>query len=89
MKAKEITAQAIKFIKSKDYSFGLINFPNPDMVGHTGDFQATKKAIEILDTCLQKICKTITQEQGIAIITADHGNADEMVIQTADKKKTT
>ena len=87
MKAKEITAQAIKFIKSKDYSFGLINFPNPDMVGHTGDFQATKKAIEILDACLQKICKTITQEQGIAIITADHGNADEMVIQTADKKK--
>ena len=40
MKAKEITAQAIKFIKSKDFSFGLINFTNPDMVGHTGDFQA-------------------------------------------------
>ncbi len=86
MKAKEITKQAIKFIKSKEYSFGLINFPNPDMVGHTGNFQATKKAIEILDGCLQKICEVIIQNNGTAIITADHGNADEMIIQTTDKK---
>ena len=86
MKAKEITTQAIKFIKSKEYSFGLINFPNPDMVGHTGNFQATKKAVEILDGYLQKICEAIIQNNGIAIITADHGNADEMIIKTTDKK---
>ena len=81
MKAKEITEQTLKLIKSKEYKFGLINFPNPDMVGHTGDFQAVLKSIEFLDKQLQKICEKVAEYNGIAIITADHGNADEMIIK--------
>ena len=79
MKALEITQQAINFIKSQKYQFGVINFPNPDMIGHTGNFSATLQAVEVIDKCLQKICEIVIQNNGIAIIIADHGNADEML----------
>lgn len=83
MKALEITDQTMKFIQSQEYSFGLVNFPNPDMVGHTGDFEAVVKSIEVLDKCLQKICETVRKYGGIVIVTADHGNADEMIIKNS------
>lgn len=80
MKALEIADQAVEFIKSGRYDFGLVNFANTDMVGHTGDMQATIKSAEVVDAAVMKICKAIEEVNGIAIITADHGNADEMII---------
>lgn len=78
MKAVEIGEKAVEFIASKEYDFGLINFANADMVGHTGKFDAAVQATEAADTALGKILKSVADVSGIAVITADHGNADKM-----------
>ena len=80
MKAPEIADQAVEFIKSGRFDYGLINFANADMVGHTGDMKAAIEAVETVDAALEKICKALAEAGGIALITADHGNADEMII---------
>ncbi len=78
MRAYDITREVISKIHLKKYSFIVVNFANPDMVGHTGNFQACKMAIECIDKCLQKIY-TITEKEGYdIIITADHGNAEAL-----------
>ncbi len=79
MKAGEITKEAIKKIKSKEYDFVLINLSNADMIGHTGNFKATKKAIRYIDKCAYKIAMATLHAGGDAIITADHGNAEKMI----------
>lgn len=79
MSAYEITREAIKRINSKKYDVIILNFANPDMVGHTGDFKATKTAIETIDICIGEIVKAIRDQDGIILITADHGNAEQMV----------
>ncbi|MDH5752051.1 MAG: 2,3-bisphosphoglycerate-independent phosphoglycerate mutase, partial [Deltaproteobacteria bacterium] len=79
MKAHEIAARAVELIKGGRHDFGLINFANADMVGHTGDFNAVIKAVEAVDAALGEIVSALEQAHGIAIITADHGNADEML----------
>jgi len=84
MKAKEIADQAIHFLDKGEYQFGLINFANADMVGHTGDYPAVIQAVEAVDKALGRIVSTLEQMGGLAIITADHGNADEMI--TANPK---
>lgn len=78
MKAFEITEKTIELLKSGKYRFGRINFPNGDMVGHTGNFEAAVVAVESVDECVGKLLKVIDDVGGIAIITADHGNSDEM-----------
>lgn len=78
MKADEITEQSIELLKSGKYKFGRINFPNGDMVGHTGNMEAAIEAVEAVDQGLEKLLAVIDELNGIAIITADHGNADEM-----------
>lgn len=78
MKCAEITDKLIEMIKSGKYQFLRCNFPNGDMVGHTGNFQATKISIEALDLQLARILKVVDELHGVAVITADHGNADEM-----------
>jgi 2,3-bisphosphoglycerate-independent phosphoglycerate mutase len=78
MKAAEVTDKLIDAIKSSEYKFLRANFPNGDMVGHTGDFTATKIAVEAVDLCIQRIIKAVDDVNAILIITADHGNADEM-----------
>lgn len=78
MKAAEITDLTIEQIKKKQFKFGRINYPNGDMVGHTGDFNASRMAVEAVDICLGRLIKEIEKNNGIAIITADHGNCDEM-----------
>jgi 2,3-bisphosphoglycerate-independent phosphoglycerate mutase len=80
MKAMEIAAQAVDFIESDEYDFGLINFANADMVGHTGNMEAAIKAVETVDTALKMICQAMEKKGGLVVITADHGNADEMLI---------
>ncbi len=80
MKAPEIADQAINFINSRQFDFGLINFANTDMVGHTGDMQASIIAAQTVDHAVRRICESLEAVNGLAIITADHGNADEMII---------
>jgi 2,3-bisphosphoglycerate-independent phosphoglycerate mutase len=84
MKAREITDMVIGLLQSGDYRFGRLNFPNGDMVGHTGMTEAAIIAVETVDKCVGEILDVIKAIGGIAVITADHGNADEMF--TIDKK---
>ena len=87
MKAREIAEKACELIRSGCFDFGLINFANADMVGHTGDMTAAVKAVEAVDAALKKICDTLEEVGGLALITADHGNADEMIITNTKTQK--
>lgn len=78
MRAAEITDKMIDAIRSGEYTFLRANFPNGDMVGHTGNFAAARIGVEAVDLCLDRIIKTVDEVGGILILTADHGNADEM-----------
>ena len=78
MKCAEITDKLIEAIESGKYKYIRCNFPNGDMVGHTGSLQATRISMEALDLQLARILPVIDAARGAAIITADHGNADEM-----------
>ncbi|MDF3054192.1 MAG: yibO [Gammaproteobacteria bacterium] len=78
MSAPELTDRLIEAIKSKRYDAIICNFANPDMVGHTGDFIATIKAIEVISESLERIVRVLESEGGEALITADHGNAECM-----------
>jgi 2,3-bisphosphoglycerate-independent phosphoglycerate mutase len=59
--------------------FGIINFANPDMVGHTGVIEAAVQAIETVDACLGRVVEAVRESGGVCVITADHGNADNML----------
>ncbi len=78
MKATDITNKVIELLKSGQYKFGRINFPNGDMVGHTGNLDATIKGVEITDKSVQKIIDMVNDLNGITIVLADHGNAEVM-----------
>ena len=78
MSAEEITEKVIEKIESESYDLIVLNYANPDMVGHTGNFEASIKAIETVDDCLGKVVEAIKKVSGRAIITSDHGNAEEM-----------
>ena len=79
MSAAEITNETIKAIKSNKFSFILINYANSDMVGHTGNFRAAVQAIEFIDQCLGKLCEAALNFHNVLLITADHGNSEEMI----------
>ncbi|MBO8244438.1 2,3-bisphosphoglycerate-independent phosphoglycerate mutase [Prochlorococcus marinus XMU1411] len=78
MSAEELTISCSKAIKSGKYAFVVINFANPDMVGHTGNMNATIKAIETVDKCIGQIVNATGEMGGSILITADHGNAEVM-----------
>ena len=78
MSAYEVTDEVIRRIRSGKYDVIILNFANMDMVGHTGDFKAAVEAVEAVDTCLGKIQAALKEIGGVAIITADHGNAEQM-----------
>lgn len=78
MKAAEITDAMIAELKKGTYNSARVNYANGDMVGHTGDFNASVVAVEAVDMCLGRLLPVIDALKGVAIITADHGNADEM-----------
>ena len=78
MKCAEITDRLIECLRSGKYRYLRVNFPNGDMVGHTGSFLATECAMEALDLQLARLLAVVEELHGAAIITADHGNADEM-----------
>lgn len=79
MNAPEVAEKLVKAIHSNQYDVIICNFANADMVGHTGNFEATVKAIETLDNCLGKIWSALKESGGEMLVTADHGNAEKML----------
>ena len=79
MHAKELTNKIISYIKSDKYNFICINYPNADMVGHTGNFAAAERAVATLDREVGRLARAVLQLGGQLLIVADHGNAEEMV----------
>ena len=79
MSALEITTLLLDRISRGTYDFLVVNFANADMVGHTGNLEAAVKAVKVLDFCVKELVKTFTSYGGAVIITADHGNVEEML----------
>lgn len=88
MSAFEVTEEALKRIDMDKYDCIILNFANPDMVGHTGVFEAAKAAVETVDVCLDRIVKKILDLDGTVFITADHGNSEQMVVYGTDNPMT-
>ncbi len=79
MSAYEVTGEVLKQIQEGKNNVIILNYANPDMVGHTGVYEAALKACKVVDDCLGKVIKEIVQRGGSAIVTADHGNSEEMI----------
>lgn len=79
MSAFEVTDEVLKRLDSDEYDMIILNYANPDMVGHTGIFEAAKTAIETVDSCLGKVVDKVLEKEGTVFITADHGNAEQMI----------
>ncbi len=79
MSAREAAAAFVERWRDGDFTFGIVNFANPDMVGHTGVIDAAVKAVETVDECLGQVVEAVEESGGVCVITADHGNADEML----------
>ncbi len=79
MSAYEVTDKLVTAIKTGKYDMIILNYANCDMVGHTGVFEAAVKAVEAVDECVGKVVTAIREMDGVALITADHGNADKMI----------
>ena len=84
MKVREITAEVIDLLRSGEYRFGRLNFPSGDMVGHTGNLDATVEAMEVIDECVAELATVIEELDGVMVFTADHGNADIMYTEDAE-----
>lgn len=78
MSANEVTSEVVKRIESGKYDFIVLNYANPDMVGHTGVFEAGVKSLETVDRCLGKVLDAVTRVGGCALVIADHGNIEEL-----------
>jgi 2,3-bisphosphoglycerate-independent phosphoglycerate mutase len=79
MSAREAADAFVSHWKDGDFAFGIINFANPDMVGHTGVIEAAVKAVEAVDACLGDVVEVVESKGGALIVTADHGNCDHML----------
>ena len=79
MSALEVTDKVVEAINSEKYDSIILNYANPDMVGHTGSLEAAVKAVETIDGCVGKVVEAIEKQNGVLIITADHGNAEQMI----------
>ena len=79
MSAYEVTDKLIDAINSKKYDNIILNYANPDMVGHTGSLEAAIKAVETIDECIGRVIEAVAKQEGVLIITADHGNVEQMV----------
>lgn len=79
MSALEVTDKVVEAILSKKYDSIILNFANPDMVGHTGNIEAVAKALEALDGCVERVVEAIEKANGNLLIIADHGNCEQMI----------
>ena len=88
MSANEVTDKVVEAIESQKYDCIILNYANPDMVGHTGSLEAAIKAIETIDTCVGRVVEAIEKVNGVALITADHGNSEQMIDYTTGEPHT-
>ena len=79
MSARELTQRFSEAVATGDYRFAIVNFANPDMVGHTGSIPAATRAVETVDECLGEVVEAVEQQGGVSLITADHGNAEQLL----------
>jgi len=79
MSAREVARRFVEELDRGDYAFAVVNFANPDMVGHTGSIPATVEALETADECLGEVVAGVERKGGVALITADHGNSEQML----------
>jgi 2,3-bisphosphoglycerate-independent phosphoglycerate mutase len=79
MSALQLTDMLMNRIENNVYDFIVANFANPDMVGHTGNLEATTKAVSVVDNCIGELVKAFTLRGGAVVITSDHGNAEEVI----------
>lgn len=79
MSAYEVCDKVVEAIKSQKYDSIILNFANPDMVGHTGSIDAAIKALEAIDECVKKVVDAVNEVNGVLLITADHGNCEQMI----------
>lgn len=79
MSAPEVTEKAVGALKSGKFDFMILNFANPDMVGHTGSLPAAVKAVECIDGCAKRVVEALLEVGGKALVTADHGNCEQMI----------
>jgi 2,3-bisphosphoglycerate-independent phosphoglycerate mutase len=79
MSAVEVADRFCRELEDDGYSFAVVNFANPDMVGHSGSIPAVVKAVETVDGCLGRVVETVRRLGGVLLITADHGNAEQML----------
>ena len=79
MSAIEVTDKVVEAINSDKYNCIILNYANPDMVGHTGSLEAAIKAIETIDGCVERVVEAMAEKQGVILMTADHGNAEQMI----------
>jgi len=88
MKAHELTEKVLDYIDRKTYDVIIVNFPNGDMIGHTGNFPACRIAVKAIDEAVGKLAKKVIEKDAVAIITSDHGNIEEMIDYKTGKTKT-
>ena len=81
-------SQLLEAINSKVYDTIILNYANPDMVGHTGNLEAAIKAVEVIDECVGKVVNEVEKQDGVLIITADHGNIEQMIDYTTGEPHT-
>ena len=84
MSAYEITHHLLTAMEKRDYAFVLVNFANPDLVGHSGNYKATIKCCEVVDECVGRIVKEVLKKDGVVLLTADHGNAEQMLYSNGE-----
>jgi 2,3-bisphosphoglycerate-independent phosphoglycerate mutase len=88
MSAAEVTRRFVGELESDGYGFAVLNFANPDMVGHTGFIPAAVKAVETVDRCLGEVIEAVERQGGVSLVTADHGNAEQMLEQDGESPHT-
>jgi 2,3-bisphosphoglycerate-independent phosphoglycerate mutase len=79
MSARPVTEALVKYLREQDVGMVIANYANADMVGHTGNFEASIKAVEVIDECLGKVVDAVLSKKGKVIITADHGNIEQLI----------
>ena len=79
MSAEEVTNNVVDAINSKKYDAIILNYANPDMVGHTGNLDAAIKSLEFIDKCVERVVESVEKNNGVLLITADHGNSEQMI----------
>ncbi len=88
MSAPEVTDKLVEAIGSGKFDLIVVNYANSDMVGHTGDLAAAMKAIEAVDACLGRLMEAVKKAGGVLLVTADHGNAEQMFDEQSHQKHT-